>query len=249
MGVQELPRDLQFLEHQVDERRRLLAPEELWALSETLPRPRDLAEALLALSNRPVTYILPSEIGARWSHLADTLLVGPEDLSVLSSLKASTASPTIAFWPIIDEYEVWEARCLELDGVVIDPKFHQLPKLQYLIETCKEASIQAVLQIKSQQDFDLALETDAKFLLIYQDGIDLSSAAEKLRRWGRGRLAIAALEKSNLMDVGKLRGFGYNCFYLNAKGDLPHELIAEKSLALTKRSPHERRSALQRFWR
>lgn len=249
MGVQELPRNLQFLERQVNERKRLLPPEELWALSETLPRPRDLAEALIALSNRAVAYILPSEIGERSSHFADTLMVSPEELSLLGSLKAKTACPTIAFWPLIDEYEVWEARCLELDGVVIDPKFHQLPKLQYLIETCKEASLQALLQIKSQQDFDLALETDAKFLLIYQDGIDLSSAAEKLKRWGRGRLAIAALEKSNLMDVGKLRGLGYNCFYLNAKGDLPQELIAEKSLALTKRSPHERRSALQRFWR
>ena len=249
MGVQELPRDLQLQEHLVEERKRLLPPEELWALSETLPRPRDLAGALIALSNRPVTFILPSEIGVRSSQFADTLMFNPEDLSVLASVKARTACPTIAFWPIIDEYEVWEARCLELDGVVIDPKFHQLPKLQYLIETCKEASIEGLLQIKSQRDFDLALETDAKFLLIYQDGIDLSSAAEKLRRWGRGRLAIAALEKSNLMDVGKLRALGYNCFYLNAKGDLPQELIAEKSLALTKRSPHERRSALQRFWR
>ena len=249
MGVQELPRDLHILEHQVSERKRLLPPEELFALAEALPRPRDLAERLIALSNRPLTYVLPFSLGEPSTRFADALMIASDELPSLGSMKAKTTCPTIAFWPIIDEYEVWEARSLELDGIVIEPKWHQLPKLQYLIETCQEASLAAILQIRSQQDFDQALETDAKFLLIHYAHIDLASAAKRLELWGRGRLAIVALENSNLMDVGKLRGLGYNCFYLNAKGSLPQELIAEKSLALAKRSPHERRSALQRFWR
>ena len=73
MGVQELPRDLHILEHQVSERKRLLPPEELFALAEALPRPRDLAERLIALSNRPLTYVLPFSLGAfPYNHLTLT---------------------------------------------------------------------------------------------------------------------------------------------------------------------------------
>ena len=246
MSVQKL-RSFDILEQKVHERQSQLPLEDLMALAAILPPSISLPEHLLTLSSRPITYVLPQSVAEGATTYADAVMIDLESPMVNEGLSLKNR-PSLGFWPIVDEYEAWEARCLELDGVVMAPGLQELHKLQWLIETCREATIEPILQIKNLGEFDLALETDAKFLLISPLDLDLDLAQKRLRRWGRGRLPMIELDESVRMDVGKLRALGYNCFYINAYGALPHELIAEKSTAAIKRSPHERRSVIQRFW-
>ena len=249
MAMQKLPTNILELERKVELRQQLLSKEELISLSANLSQPRNLADTLIPVSTKPLNYILSKASAESFPNLCSAALLEPSEFNLVPKLKSQYLYPVIGNWPIIDEYEVWEARALELDAVILPSSLLEYTKLQWMIEVCREAGIDGLFSIKNAAELGHALKTDAKYLIIDGAEVDARWASLQLKRFGRGRQVILSLDEPTRLLIGNMRSIGYNCFHLNTTRALSPDLVDELSVVTRRRSPLERSAPLQRFWR
>jgi hypothetical protein len=249
VSMQKLPINILELEKQVELREELVSKDELISLVGSLTSPRNLAETLLPMSTKPINYIL-SKNSAETSLLAGAaILLEPSEFKFVPNLKSKWRQPFIGVWPIIDEYEIWEARALELDAVILDSGLLEYSKLQWLIEVSRETGMESIVSVGQAHELALALQTDAKYLIIDVLKVDAAWAAKQLKRFGRGRQIILSLTDPTRLAIGNLCSLGYNCFHLSTTQPLSTDLVNELKVVTQRRSPLERSAPLQRFWR
>lgn len=249
MSMQKLPINILELEKQVELREELVSKDELITLVASLTSPRNLSETLLPMSTKPINYIL-SKNSAETSLLnGAAILLEPSEFEFVPNLKNKWGQPMIGVWPIVDEYEIWEARALELDSVILDSGLLEYSKLQWLIEVSREARMESIVSVKKDYTLGLALQTDAKYLIIDSSNVDAAWAAKQLKRFGRGRQIILSLSDPTRLAIGNMCSLGYNCFHLSTTQPLSIDLVTELKVVTQRRSPLERSAPLQRFWR
>lgn len=248
MSRQIFPPYLEELASEVRSRKADLPPDELMQMVAQCPPALPLADELIALSNRPVTFMWSPEAGSGLTRNPGAFVVGAQHISRLDAMKTSLKRPLIGSWTIIDDYQIWEARALGVDALILSPRGKDLAALQWLIENCREAGMEALGLVDDLTTLRQCLETDVKFLIIEPQRIDLAVVMGQLKRWGKGRIAIPALENPSLLHVGNLNSLGYNSFYLKTDQSISEAFMSAMDGVFVKRRLHDR-SPLQKLWR
>lgn len=118
-------------------------------------------------------------------------------LDDLSSAKSAVSIPVMRKDFIISEYQVYESAAAGADAVLLIVRILTNQQLEQLLDLCRELSLEALVEVHTRDDLQIALKTGVNLIGINNRNLasfetDVNIAAEMAEAIGPDRIAVAA---------------------------------------------------------
>ncbi len=227
---------------EVAERSARLSVRALSDIVSTLPPPRDFASALQEKisSGRPAVIaeikkaspsqgviradFRPAEIAASYERAGAACLSVLTDVDFfqgsdeyLKQARAACARPVLRKDFVIDEYQVYEARAIGADCILLIVAALSDTQLKELAELAWHLGIEVLVEVHDREELDRALKLDARLIGINNRNLRtfetrLKTTLELLPSIPSGRIVITESAIHTRADVARMRSNGVNAF-------------------------------------
>ncbi len=154
---------------------------------------------------------------------------GPDDLR---QVKAVTTIPVLRKDFIISEYQVLESAAMGADAILLIARILTLDQLTRYLHLCRDLNLEALVEVHSPEDINLALKTEARLIGI--NNRDLSTFETHLSK----ALEMGKMLGSNLVPVVASGIHDRNDIVINCRAGMHNFLIGESLVRAA--SPGER---------
>ena len=137
--------------------------------------------------------------------------------SYLGEAREACSLPVIRKDFTIDPYQIWEARALNADAVLLIVACLELPHLKELYSVAKEAGLDALIEVHDQQELDEALQLQPSLIGINNRDLhtfdtSLDTTLDLLEHIPEGIQVVTESGIHGPADVARMRAAGVHTF-------------------------------------
>jgi indole-3-glycerol phosphate synthase len=134
-------------------------------------------------------------------------------LGDLEAVRATVAAPVLEKDFVVDEYQVWEARALGADAVLLIVAILQRGRLQDLYRTARDLGLTALVEVHDEGELDTAGSLGARLIGINNRDLttfraDLATTERLAPRAPRGACLVSESGIATRADVERVAGAG-----------------------------------------
>ncbi|AUH50782.1 indole-3-glycerol phosphate synthase TrpC [Chromobacterium sp. ATCC 53434] len=139
------------------------------------------------------------------------------DASYLEAARAACHLPALRKDFIVDEYQVYEARAMGADCILLIAAALELPKMKALETLARELGMAVLVEVHNEAELDAALALETELVGVNNRNlrsfeVSLTTTLKLLPRIGDGRIAITESGIATIDDVRLMRSSGVHTF-------------------------------------
>ncbi len=134
-------------------------------------------------------------------------------LEHIPQARSVTSLPCLRKDFILDEYQVWEARLVEADAILLIVAALSTEKLLHLMKVAQEAELDVLMEVHDERELDVALEVNAPIIGINNRNlqtfqVDLKTTEKLAPKIPNDRIIVSESGIHTSNDVQRIRDYG-----------------------------------------